>query len=92
MSMFLNLQDPPRRFIQAALDRQVILIISEATSGAASTGVAVLEAVPEVAKTNRLYNKLTNSVLHAFSLMHLIEAKDLRDVITMTYSNSKSRF
>ena len=66
--------------------------VLEAISGAASTGVAVLEAVPEVAKTNRFYDKLTNSGLQAFSLTHILEVVGLRDAILMTYSNSKSRF
>ena len=51
MSMFLNPEDPPRRFHQAAPDRQAILTVAKVTSGAASTGVADLEAAPEVTQT-----------------------------------------
>ena len=68
------------------------MTVSEATSGAASTGVAVLEAAPEVAKTNRFYNILTNAGLQAFSSMNTLEGRGLRDAIVMTYSNDKSRF
>ena len=45
----LESSGPPRWFHQAAPDRQVILAYREATSGAASTGVAGLEAPLEVA-------------------------------------------
>ena len=58
MSMCWNLQDLPRQFVQAAPDRQVILTVYEATSGAASTGVTVLEAALEAAKTNRCSNRI----------------------------------
>ena len=40
----------------------------QATSGAASTGVVNLEAFPEVAKTNRFYNRFQNTSLQAFIL------------------------
>ena len=49
------------------------MTVSEATSGAALSGVSVLKAAPEVAKTNRFYNKLTNTDLQAFSPMHILE-------------------
>ena len=92
MSMFWNLQDLLHQVVQAAPDQQVILTVSEATSVKASTSIAVVEAAPEVAKTNRFYNRLTNTGLQAFSLMHILESRGLRNAITMTYSNSKSHF
>ena len=70
---------------------QVILAVRKATSGAALTGVTVLKAAPEVAKTNMLYNKLTNSSLQAFSLMHILEGRGLSDVTAMIYSDGKRR-
>ena len=49
-----DLQDVPRRFYEAVPGRQVILAVCEATSGAALTNVANLEAAPEVRKTKSL--------------------------------------
>ena len=49
---FRKAQEHPRRFRQAAPESEVILLLRETTSGAASTGVADLEAAPEVAKTD----------------------------------------
>ena len=92
MRSFFKARDPPRCFIEAAPVLQVILAVRGATSGAALTGVAVLEAAPEVAKTNGLYNKLINSGFQAFSLMHILEGRGLRDAIAVTYSDGKSRF
>ena len=55
LRVFWNPQDPPpRQFNEAAPDRQVILAVCEATSGAALSGVADLEAAPEVAQTKPL--------------------------------------
>jgi hypothetical protein len=54
MRVFLKAKDLPRRFHEAAPGQQVILAVREATSGAASTGVADLEAAPEVAQTKSL--------------------------------------
>ena len=93
--MFRNLQDPLRQFHQATPDGHVILVVYEATSDAASTGVAILDTVPGVAKMNRFYNKLTNTgLLQAFSLMHIQEevVVGLRIAITVTYSDTKIRF
>ena len=45
---------PPHSFLQEAPDRQIILIVSEATSGAALAGVTDLEAIPEVAQKKPL--------------------------------------
>ena len=50
MRMFFKAGDLLRRFIEAAPVFRAIFTISEVTSGAASTGVANLEAVPEVSK------------------------------------------
>ena len=68
------------------------MTVSKVTSGVALTSVAVLEAAPEVAKTNRFYNRFTNTGLQAFSSMHILEGRGLRDAIEMTYSDGKSRF
>ena len=68
------------------------MAVCKATSGAALTDVAALEAVSEVAKMNRLYNELTTSGLQAFSSMHILEGRGLHDAIAMTYSNGESRF
>ena len=68
-----------------------ILIVLEVTSGTALTGAADLNAAPEVAKTDRFYNKLPNTGLQAFSLMHILEVRGLHDAIMMTYSNDGSR-
>ena len=68
------------------------MTVLEATSGGASAGVAVLETAPEVAKINRFYNKLTNTGLQAFSSMHIVEGRGLRDTITVTYSDDESHF
>ena len=46
--VFLKLETPPRCFVEVAPVLQAILTVSEVTSGAASTGVADLEATPEV--------------------------------------------
>ena len=54
ISMFWNPQDPQRRFDQVAPDRQAILTVSKFTSGAASTGVADLEAAPEISNKKSL--------------------------------------
>ena len=48
MSLFWNPEDPQRWFHQVAPDSQTMVHVSEATSGASSTGVADLEAAPEV--------------------------------------------
>ena len=66
------------------------MAVQEATSDAASTGVADLETVPEMAKTNRFYNRFTNTGLQAFSLMHILEGRGLRNAIAMTYSDGES--
>ena len=54
MRMFFKAEDLLRRFVEAAPVLQAILTVSEVTSGAASTGVADLEAVPEVTQTKPL--------------------------------------
>ena len=51
MRMFFKAGDLLRCFIEAAPVLQAILTVSEVTSGAASTGVADLEAAPEVTET-----------------------------------------
>ena len=51
-----NAQDLPRQSRSAAPVPPAILAVSEVTSGAASTGVADLEAAPQVTKTDRFYN------------------------------------
>ena len=48
LRMFLKAGDLLRCFIEAVPVLQAILIVSEVTSGAALTGVADLEAAPEV--------------------------------------------
>ena len=63
-----------------------------ATSGAALTGVVVLKVALGVAKTNRLYNKLGNSGLQAFTLVHILKGRGLCNAISVTYSDDKSRF
>ena len=68
------------------------MTVSEVTSGAALTGVANLEAAPEVAKTNRFYNRFPNTGLQAFSSMHILEGRGLHNTIVITYSDIKSHF
>jgi hypothetical protein len=53
--VFWNLQDPVRQFHQVAPVLQVIVVVCKASSNAASTGVANLEAVPEVSNTKSIY-------------------------------------
>ena len=66
--------------------------ISEATYGTALTGVAVLKAATKKVKTNRLLNKFANFGLQAFSLIRILEGRDVCDAIVMTYSDGKSCF
>ena len=51
MRIFFKAGDLLRRFIEVVPILQAILIVSEVTSGAASTDVANLEAAPEVTQT-----------------------------------------
>ena len=51
MGMFFKAGDLLRRFIEAAPVIQTILIVPKVTSGAASAGVADLEAAPKVTQT-----------------------------------------
>ena len=66
------------------------MAVSKATSGTASAGVTVLGATQEVAKTNRFYNKLTNTGLQAFSSIYILEVLGLHNSIATTYSDDKS--
>jgi hypothetical protein len=50
MRAFWNAQDLPYQISQAVLDPQVVLAVHKVASCAASTGVANLEAAPEVRK------------------------------------------
>ena len=68
------------------------MTVYKATSSAALSGAAVLKPEPEMAKTNKFYNRVTNTGLQAFSLMHNLEGRNLHNTILVTYSNSKSRF
>ena len=52
--MFLKAGGLLRRFIEAAPVLQAIFIVSEVTSDAASTGVADLEAAPEMTNTKSI--------------------------------------
>ena len=52
--MFYKAGDPPRSFVEAELIIQAILTVSEVTSGAASTGVADLEAALEMSNVKSL--------------------------------------
>ena len=85
--MFWNPQDPPRRARSAALVLQAILAVSEVTSGAASTGVANFEAVPEVTHTKPFQLGVGSASAKASSLMRLLIGLVLRNAIDMTYSN-----
>ena len=49
-------------FPEAALGRQVIFLVREATSGAALTNVADLEAAPEVSNTKSLQDELEPTI------------------------------
>ena len=51
MRAFSNAQDLPRRFREAAPVLRAILTVLTVTSGTASTGVADLEAAPEMSIT-----------------------------------------
>ena len=75
-----------------ALVLQVILVVRKASFGAASTGVANLEAAPEVAQTESIKYELESASAQAFPSVQLLESKGPRDSIVMTYSNSASRF
>jgi hypothetical protein len=92
MSVFWEALDQPRQMRKATPVMQIILAFGMATSSAASTGVADLEAAPEVAKTNRFHNKLSNTGSQAFSSMHILEVLGLKNTIAVTYSNDESRF
>ena len=71
---------------------QVILAVRKATSGAALTGVADLEATLEVAQTKSIKYELEPASVQAFPSIQLLEGKGLRDAIVMTYSDGVSRF
>ena len=51
MRMFFKAGELPRRLIEAVSVIQAILTVSEVTSGSVLSGVANLEAAPEVTKT-----------------------------------------
>ena len=55
MRVFSDAKGYQHRIHKTAPIPQVVLAVRMATSGAASTGVADLEAAPEVAKINKLY-------------------------------------
>ena len=88
----MNVEDHPRQLYIAAMVPHIVLAVGMDTSGAVLASVVNLEAAPEVAKSNRFYNKLTNTGLQTVSLMHILEVLGLKDAITVTCSNSKSRF
>ena len=92
MRMVFKAGDLLRRFIEAAPVLQAIFIVSEVTSGAASTGVADLEAAPEVTQTKPFYYEVGSASAQAFPSMHLLEGLGLRDAIDMTYSDGARRF
>ena len=71
---------------------QALLTVSEVTSGAASTSIADLEAALEVAKTDRFYNKLSNTGLQAFSSMHILTIPHLQNTIVMIFNDGANRF
>ena len=68
------------------------LAICETISGAASIGVADIEAAPEMAQTKSLKYYLEPTVAQAYPSMHMLEGNGLRDGNAMTYSNGESRF
>ena len=92
MRMVFKAGDLLRRFIEAAPVLQAIFIVSEVTSDAASTGVADLEAAPEVTQTDGFYNNLSTTGLQAFSSMYSLTIPRLRNAIAMVYSDGASRF
>ena len=92
MRMVLKAGDLLRRFIEAAPVLQAIFIVSEVTSDAASTGVADLEAAPEVTQTKPFYYEVGSASAQAFPSMHFLEGLGLRDAIDMTYSDGARRF
>ena len=61
--------------------------VSAVTSGAASAGVADLEAAPEVAQTKSIKYELEPASAKAFSSMQLLEGKSQHDTIATTYSD-----
>jgi hypothetical protein len=68
------------------------LTVYEATSGAASTGVADLNPAPEVAQTKTLYYKVEPASVKGFPLLYLLEGHDLCNTIATTYSDVERRF
>ena len=92
MRMVFKAGDLLRRFIEAAPVLQAIFVVSEVTSDAASTGVADLEAAPEVTQTKPFYYEVGSASAQAFPSMHLLEGLGLRDAIDMTYSNGAHHF
>ena len=50
----LEPQNHPRQICKPVPSRQIVLVVCNTTSSAASTGVANLEAAPEVAQKNSL--------------------------------------
>ena len=54
---------------------QVILTVHKAAYGAASIGVAILEAVPEVAQAKSIKYELELASAKAFPSMQLLEGK-----------------
>ena len=82
----------PHLFHQSARESKVILTLRETTSGAASTGVADLEAAPEMAKTKSLKDYLEPAVAQAVPSIHFLEGNGLRDGKAMTCSDGESRF
>ena len=71
---------------------RVILAVYEATSGVALASVADLKAAPEVAQMKSIKCEVEPASTKAFPLMYLLEGKDPRNVIAMTYSDGASRF
>ena len=92
MKMFWKAEKLPHLFHQAAPESKVILMLCETTSGAASTGVADLEAAPEMAQTNSLKYDLEPAVAQAIPSMHFLEVNSLRNGNEMTCSDGESRF
>ena len=71
---------------------RVILAVYEATSGVALASVADLKAAPEVAQMKSIKCEVEPASTKAFPLMPLLEIKDRRNAIVVSYSNSTSRF
>ena len=58
MRVSWNPSDPPHQFHEVAPVQKVILAVCEAASSAASTGVADLEAAPEVDELKSIQSEI----------------------------------